>query len=89
MEILRLVTKDLYEGKRKEWKVKTQRQMIKKKGFGLSPAKKCLLEKGVPFVSLVLETRKQGVITYNDVADYLLIRLKYLNEIGELVKGES
>jgi len=89
MEILRLVTKDLYEGKRKEWKVKSQRQKMKKKGFGLRPAKKCLLEKGVPFVSLVLETRKQGVITYNDVADYLSIRLKYLNEMGELVKGES
>jgi len=89
MEILRLVSKDSYEGKRKEWKVKSQRQKIKKKGFGLPPAKKCLLEKGVPFVSLVLETRKQGVITYNDVADYLSIRLKYLNEMGELVKGES
>lgn len=89
MAIFGLVTKDFYRRRHEEWKVKAEREKIKKKGFGISPAKKCLLEKGFPFVSLVLETHKQGIITYNDVADYLSIRLKHLNEIEQLIKGET
>nr|HID57808.1 ImmA/IrrE family metallo-endopeptidase [Desulfobacterales bacterium] len=89
MEILELVTKDFYQRRREEWKVKVEKEKIRKKGFFVQPAKKCLLEKGLPFVSLVLETHKRGVITYNDVVDYLSIRLKHLNKIEQLIKGES
>jgi len=89
MAIFGLVTKDFYRRRYEEWKVKAEREKVKKKGFGISPAKKCLSEKGFPFVSLVLETHKQGIITYNDVADYLSIRLKHLNEIERLIKGET
>jgi len=87
MKILGLVSRNLYQRKCKEWKIKAEREKIKKGGFGLPPVKKCLLEKGLPFVSLVLEAHKQGAITYDDVADYLSIRLKHLNKIEQFIKG--
>jgi len=89
MEILGLTTQDFYQRKCKEWKMKAERGRQKKKEFFVHPAKKCLLEKGVPFVSLVLEAHRQGIITYNDIADYLSIRVKHFNKLEKLVRGTT
>jgi len=60
---------------------------IKKQGrsFGLPPARRCLQQKGPLFVQRVLEAKAQGLITYRDVADYLSIRLKYLDQVESLI----
>lgn len=73
-------TQGFYEGKREEWKKKTH-----KPGGRQNPPKKCIQERGVPFVSLVLESQRRDRITYSDVADYLGIRLKHLPKVEQLV----
>jgi Zn-dependent peptidase ImmA (M78 family)/DNA-binding XRE family transcriptional regulator len=76
----RLTTQRFYEEKREEWAKKTQR------GWGRqNPSKKCVQERGVAFVSLVLEAQRRDRITYSDVADYLGIRLKLLPKVEQLV----
>lgn len=84
--ILGFATGDFYKRKREEWGVKGEQRQ---KGWGpLNPPKKCIQENGVPFVSLVLETRSEQKITYKDVADYLAIRLKYLPKVEQLIGGK-
>ena len=83
MTILGLVSKNFYEKKREEWKAKEWQQ--KKGPFGIDPAKKCIRETGVPFVSFVLQAYRQEKITYSDVADYLDIRTKYLPKVEKLI----
>jgi len=53
----------------------------KQKGGPVAPAKRCLVENGASFPSMVLEARNRGLITYADVSDFLDVRLKYLPEI--------
>ena len=83
MTILGLVTKNFYKKKREEWETKEWQQ--KKGPFGVDPAKKCIRETGVPFVSFVLQAYRQEKITYSDVADYLAIRTKYLPKVEKLI----
>lgn len=75
---------DFYKRKREEWQGKEWQ-----KGWGRkNPPKKCIVENGIPFVSLVLDANRQGKITYSDIADYLAIRLRYLPEIEQLIGGK-
>jgi Zn-dependent peptidase ImmA (M78 family)/DNA-binding XRE family transcriptional regulator len=53
----------------------------KAKGGRVEPARKCLAEHGHLFTSLVLEGKAAGMVNYADVADYLDLRLKYLNKV--------
>ena len=53
----------------------------KQKGGPVPPARRCLVENGASFSSMVLEARNKGLITYADVSDFLDVRLKYLPEI--------
>ncbi|HUV02700.1 MAG TPA: XRE family transcriptional regulator [Desulfobacteria bacterium] len=58
-----------------------------RRGGGPPPPRKCILENGAPFVSLVLESYAKDKITYSDVSDYLGIRLKHLPKVEKLVMG--
>ena len=75
-----LTTQRFYEEKREEWKKK-----VRKPGGRQNSPKRCVQERGVPFVSLVLESQRRDRITYSDIADYLGIRLKHLPKIEKLV----
>jgi hypothetical protein len=54
------------------------------KGF-MTPPQKCLQEKGKQFISIILASKERGIITTQDVIEYLSIRLKHLNKIQELI----
>ena len=55
-------------------------------GFGLlRPPKRCVLENGKLFASLVLEARERELITHSDLADYLSINLKHMGEVEALL----
>jgi len=55
-------------------------------GFGLRPSKRCVLENGKLFASLVLEAREREFITHSDLADYLSINLKHMGEVEALLR---
>lgn len=57
----------------------------RKKGFGLAPPKRCVLENGRFFSSLVLDATERQLITYSDLADYLSINLKHLGDVEALL----
>jgi len=75
-----LATQHFYEKKREEWKKKARLHWGRQ-----NPPRRCVQERGVPFVSLVLESQRKDRITYSDVADYLGIRLKHLPKVEQLV----
>ncbi|MBA7609837.1 hypothetical protein ES703_17031 [subsurface metagenome] len=84
--ILGLTTEDFYQDKREEWYEKWE-EGKKKEGGRRNMARECLRDKGVPFVSLVLEAYESERITLSDVADYLGTRLQYLSQIEELARA--
>ena len=55
------------------------------KGKYLMPPKKCLQEKGRRFIYLILESKERGIVTTQDVVEYLSIKLKHLVKLQELV----
>lgn len=91
LTLLKQASSNFYKRKREEWKVelarkkKLEREKPKEEGFVRNMPRECIRENSVPFISLVLEAHTQGIITYNDVADYLGIRLKHLPKIEQLL----
>jgi len=55
------------------------------KFFPPAPPQKCIREKGRLFTSLVLENKQKGYITYTDVADFLSIKTKHIDELQSLL----
>ena len=84
--ILGKATKEQYRIKHDEW---TARERRPQRGGKMDPSKKCIQDKGVTFVSRVLNSHREGKITYNDVADFLGIRLKHMPKIERIIKGKS
>jgi Zn-dependent peptidase ImmA (M78 family)/DNA-binding XRE family transcriptional regulator len=64
------------------------REEIEERRFGLPPHKKCLVERGRFFVSLILQAEERRAITYGDVADYLSLKLKHLDSLKRSLYGE-
>jgi Zn-dependent peptidase ImmA (M78 family) len=63
-------------------KLKPARPPVKRSpGYGLSPANKCLTERGPWFISLVLEGQARSLITYGDLADYLGLKLTHVPKV--------
>ncbi len=61
-------------------------ERLQRPGFGLRPSKRCVLENGKLFASLVLEARERELITHSDLADYLSINLKHMGEVEALLR---
>lgn len=57
-----------------------------KHAFRVSPPRRCLLENGRFFVSLVVEARGREDITDSDLADYLSVNLKHMDKVEALLK---
>jgi len=68
------ISRDTYEKMIKE--IKTT-----KKRVPMSPAKKCIVEKGEKFISLVELNLQKGNITFDEALEYLGIKMRYYNEI--------
>lgn len=61
--------------------IQKQKELEEERGFGVSLDRKCLTEKGRPFVSLVMKNADLGYITSNDALEYLDIKLKHLEKL--------
>lgn len=84
MRALGLITRRRYEtGLAREQSL--AKPPKKSRTFGPSPSRRCLQEKGRLFISLVMEGKRREAITYNDVADYLSLRVKHLDQLQALV----
>jgi Zn-dependent peptidase ImmA (M78 family) len=86
LAILGRTSDDYYRLKHEEWSAK---ERPPRKGGKTDPSKKCVQDKGVAFVSKVLNSHREGKITYNDVADFLGVRLKHMPKIERIIKGKS
>jgi hypothetical protein len=64
------------------------REEIEERRFWLPPHKKCLVERGRFFISLILQAEERRAITYGDVADYLSLKLKHLDKLKRSLYGE-
>lgn len=85
-----MLTLGLIARRRYEVELERERSLArpagKRRGFGPSPSRRCLQEKGRLFVSLVLDGRRKEAITYNDVADYLSLRVKHFDQLKALIE---
>lgn len=64
-------------------KKKKEEESEKERGGGLPGDKRCYVEKGEKFVSLVLESSNKGIISEPDAMDYLDIKVKNFEKIKE------
>jgi Zn-dependent peptidase ImmA (M78 family)/DNA-binding XRE family transcriptional regulator len=87
--ISNLVSVNFYKQKRKEWEEKARGAKPRGRWGRQNPPKKCIQENGIPFISLVFESYNGEKITYNEMADYLGIRLKHIPKIEQLIRGET
>jgi Zn-dependent peptidase ImmA (M78 family) len=86
-----------------EWKIKDGNKiyLIKDSGIHLkifkekvgggkqNIPKKCILENSIPFTSLVFDSYRKEKITYNDVADFLGIRAKYIPKVERFIGAKA
>ena len=84
---LGVISKSLYLKKQSELQESYKR--VKAKGGKRRPSRECISKNGVPFISLVLETRNQGIITHSDVSDYLSVKMKYMPEIEKIISSKA
>lgn len=95
LTLFRQANSNFYKRKHGEWKAelakkkKLEREKTKEEGFVRNMPRECVRENSIPFISLVLEANTQGIITHNDVADYLGIRLRHLPKIEQLFRRQS
>lgn len=52
----------------------------------LTPAERCVRDKGAPFVATVLRAQQEGLINYSETSEYLGVRLKHLPKIREMLR---
>ncbi len=85
-----LISRDQYMRKLEELHSQLRQILADKKSrkpsFGLRPSKRCVVENGRLFSSLVMDAKEREYITYNDLADYLSINLKHLGEVQALLQ---
>lgn len=87
MLISNLISAREYQSTVAKWAKQAEENAPKKsEGFELPPDK-CLREHGRRFVSLVVEAKRQKLITYSDVSELLGIRLKHLGKVQALLGG--
>jgi len=82
MLICELISKPQYERKLADIQYQRKRR---EGGFGVPAAKRCILENGSLFTSLVLDAKNRELINYSNLADYLSINLKHLGKLEALL----
>ena len=83
LRTLNAIEYDVY--RRESLTLRKQYVGISEIGGFMTPPQKCLQEKGKQFVSSILQGKERGIITTQDVIEYLSIKLKHLNKIQELI----
>lgn len=83
LKTLSLIEDSVY--RRESLTLKKQHVGISEIGGFMIPPQKCLQEKGKQFISSVLLSKERGIITTQDVIEYLSVKLKHLDKIQELI----
>lgn len=83
MLILKRTSEAFYERKRRQFQSEYERRESEQ-GFP-PPAIDAVSSAGKPFVSLVLDAFNDDRITTSDVSDFLGVKLKHLDKIGEIL----
>jgi len=83
LRTLDLIEYDVY--RRESLSLRKQYVGVSKIGGFMTPPQKCLQEKGKQFISSILQGKERGIITTQDVIEYLSIKLKHLDKIQELI----
>ena len=76
-----------YARKHEEWSEGREPTGPRGGGGGRRIPRECVSQHGRPFVSLVLESYRNERITYNDVADYLNVKVKHIRAIEKLIEA--
>jgi len=58
-----------------------QKHVSESKGGPIEQYKKCINENGRPFISLVLNSYREKIISYADISDFLNIKLKHIPKL--------
>jgi Zn-dependent peptidase ImmA (M78 family)/DNA-binding XRE family transcriptional regulator len=87
LQVCGLISTARYQAKLRSWEQQA-RVPRKKPSFGVSPARRCVGQKGRLFTSVVLEAKERDLITYSDVADYLSVRVKHLDRVQGLLREQ-
>lgn len=86
-------SRDLYVQKREQYRLEFERSKVaqrqKDKGAGPSPSVMAVRNLGQPFVRIVFEAYNQEKISLAKVSDYLGVKVKHLNRIGQLVGSKG
>lgn len=72
-----------YALREEEKKKKDRSDEEEEGGFGVPLDKKCVAEKGMGYVSLVMENIRKGHISNSDALDYLDVKLRHLEKFQE------
>jgi Zn-dependent peptidase ImmA (M78 family)/DNA-binding XRE family transcriptional regulator len=84
-----LISTARYQSKLHSWERQVPEAPRKKPSFGVSPARRCVGQKGRLLTSAVLEAKERDLITYSDVADYLSVRVKHLDDVQGLLREQQ
>jgi Zn-dependent peptidase ImmA (M78 family)/transcriptional regulator with XRE-family HTH domain len=87
--ILDRTTSAFYARKRDEWIEAAARRPKRKASGGLSPAKKCVVERGTAFAALVLDSLSHGWVSTHEASGYLGVRTHQLDNVAEQVGAQS
>jgi Zn-dependent peptidase ImmA (M78 family)/transcriptional regulator with XRE-family HTH domain len=88
LQVCGLISTARYQAKLHRWEHQV-RASRKKPSFGLSPARRCVAQRGRLFASTVLEAKERDLITYSDVSDFLSVRVKHLDSIQGLLREQQ
>jgi len=83
LRTLDLIEYDVY--RRKSLTLRKQYVGILERGGFMTPPQRCLQGKGKRFISFILQGKERGIITTEDVIEYLSVKLKHLDKIQELI----
>jgi Zn-dependent peptidase ImmA (M78 family) len=85
MQTLGAISSQTYQHFAQRWKRRERPASARIQRGGPTATTRCLSQKGRPFVSLVLQAAKRDVITINDAASYLGIKLKDFRKLAAQV----
>ncbi len=82
----RLLTEDLISRESYKKRAAHYESLLPPRIYGRRvPAKTCVRQNGAPFVSMVFKAHANDRITYRDVADYLYVKPKYVQRVGQVL----
>lgn len=80
------ISQGFYKDKIREFKEEFKKIKQPSRGRWLVPYRKCLQERGAPFISMVFEAKNKGKITTRNIIDFFDIRRKHLSKLEKVIQ---